>query len=166
MVQILAKLQYLRIAPRKVRLVAEQIRGKKVSEAETILNFIIKKGSLPLLKLLKQAIANAKNNFQMDPSDLFISKIIVNEGPKLKRWRARARGSAAEIQKKVSHITIILEGGEKKQKKVKEVEKPEEMVKIKKNEKKAERPQLKPEKEIAKPKVEKVAKRFFQRKVF
>src|SRR4030042_4958462 len=104
--KVSAKLKYLRIAPRKVRLVVEQIRGKRVIEAESILNFMTKKGSLPVLKLLKQAVANAKNNFQLDPLNLFVARITVDEGPKIKRWRPRARGSAAEIQKKVSHITI------------------------------------------------------------
>jgi len=107
---VIAKLNYLRVAPRKVRLVADLIRGKKVGEAQAILNFTVKKAARPLLKLLKSAISNAKQNFQLlDESNLYVSKIIVEEGPKLKRWRARARGTVAPIQKKTSHITIILE---------------------------------------------------------
>jgi large subunit ribosomal protein L22 len=111
-----AKLRYLRIAPRKVRLVADLIRGKSVSEAETILNSLSKKSALPLSKLLKSAIANAKNNFQLNPTKLYISKITVDEGPKLKRWRPRARGQAYEIQKKTSHITLVLEEKPKEEK--------------------------------------------------
>lgn len=106
---VVAKLRYLRIAPRKVRLVADLIRGKKIEEAENILNFTQKRVALPLLKLLKQAIANAKNNFNLDEKNLYISKILVNEGPKLKRILPRARGRADTIQKKTSHITLVLD---------------------------------------------------------
>lgn len=118
---VTAKLRYLRIAPRKVRLVADLIRGKRVEEAQNILSFTRKRSALPLLKLLKQAIANAKNNFHLDEKNLYISKITVDEGPKLKRVFPRARGQAAEIQKKTSHITIVLSEIEKvkKLKKVK-----------------------------------------------
>lgn len=106
---ITAKLRYLRIAPRKVRLVADLIRGKSVEEAQNILNFTQKRAALPILKLLKQAISNAKNNFQLEEKNLYISKILVDEGPKLKRVRPRAKGHADEIQKKTSHITLVLE---------------------------------------------------------
>lgn len=114
-----AKLRYLRIAPRKVRLVADLIRGKSVEEAQTILNFTVKRAAQPLLKLLKSAIANAKNNFQLEEANLYISKILVDEGPKYKRWMPRARGRASLIQKKTSHITLILDEINKKPKKVK-----------------------------------------------
>ena len=104
-----ASLHYLRIAPRKVRMVADLIRGKSIGQAQTILNFTTKKASRPLLKLLNSAIANAKNNLKLKETLLFISKIEVNEGPKLKRSRPRARGQAYEIQKKTSHINLVLE---------------------------------------------------------
>jgi len=107
--EVKAYLRHLRMAPRKVRLVADLIRGKSVEEAQNILNFTTKRVALPLLKLLKQAIFNAKNNFQLDEKNLYISKIIVDEGPKLKRVFPRARGHADEIQKKTSHITLVLE---------------------------------------------------------
>ena len=106
---VTAKLRYLRIAPRKVRLVADLLRGKSVEEAQNILNFTQKRTAKPFSKLLKQGISNAKNNFQMEEKNLYISTILVDEGPKLKRIRPRARGQANEIQKKTSHITIILE---------------------------------------------------------
>lgn len=106
---ITAKLRHLRIAPRKVRLVADLIRGKSVREAETLLQFQIKRGAKPIQKLLKSAVANARNNFKLSEENLYISKITVDEGPKLKRWRARARGRAYPIQKKTSHITLILD---------------------------------------------------------
>lgn len=104
-----AKLRYLRIAPRKVRLVADLVRGKKVEQAVTTLQFVPKRGADPILSTLKSAVAAAKENFQVEEKDLYISKITVDEGPKLKRWRARARGVAYEIQKKSSHITIELD---------------------------------------------------------
>ncbi len=114
-----AKLNYLRIAPRKVRLVADMIRGKKLEEARDILRFTVKKSSLPFLKLLDSAESNAKNNLEISPENLYIAKVTVDEGPKLKRWRPRARGVAYPIQKKTSHITIILEPFEGKIKKIK-----------------------------------------------
>jgi large subunit ribosomal protein L22 len=173
---IIAKLRYLRITPRKVRLMADLIRGKRIEEARNILNFKVKKTSLPLLKLLKQAVANAKNNFQLDESNLYITKILVDEGPKYKRWRARARGRAEEIQKKTSHITVILDEIVKKPskesklpkgqaKKVKKVKEPEEAKKIEKAPE-IEKPKLKPEIEIKKPKVDRGIKRIFRRKAF
>lgn len=163
---ITAKLQDLRIAPRKVRLVADLIRGKKVDESQAILNFTVKKANIPLLKLLNSAIANAKHNFQLEETNLYISKITVDEGRKLKRWRPRSRGQANEIQKKTSHITLILneiEEGKKKKviknEKVKEIEK-KESKKIK------EKPKTEIKKEFKKPKVEKGLKRVFRRKAF
>jgi large subunit ribosomal protein L22 len=109
MVEVKAHLNYLRIAPRKVRLVVDLIRGKSVQEARNILNFTVKRAALPVRKLLDSAVANAKNNFNLDEKKLYIKKIFVNEGPKLKRYRAASRGRAVEIQKKTSHITIILD---------------------------------------------------------
>jgi len=168
MVSVTAKLRYLRIAPRKVRLVADLIRGKTVEEAQTILNFTIKKTAQPLLKLLKSAIASAKHNYQLEESNLYISKITVDEGPKLKRWRARARGMTSEIQKKTSHVTLVLEEIVKKPpKKVKKV-KPKVIKKEKVEEKvvKPEKPKPRPEIEVAKPKIERGIKRIFRRKAF
>lgn len=166
---ITAKLQYLRIAPRKVRIVADLIRGKTIEEAQTILNFTVKKTAHPLLKLLKQAIANAKNNFQTEQSNLYISKITVDEGPKLKRWRARARGRAYEIQKKTSHLTLTLSTQVKR--KVEEGDlsaltaiKGKKLKKIKKAVK--ERPKLRAERELFRPKIERGLKRVFRRKSF
>lgn len=106
---VTAKLKHLRIAPRKVRLVADQVRGKSVEEAQAILNFTIKRGAKDLLKLLKSAAENAKNNFQLDPINLYIKKFLVDEGIKYKRWMPRARGQATLIQKKTSQVTLILD---------------------------------------------------------
>jgi large subunit ribosomal protein L22 len=91
MKEVKARLRYLRIAPRKVRLVADLIRGKSVEEAERILNFTRKKAALPLLKLLKSAIANAKHNFNLDEKNLYISKITVDEGPKMEKISSKRK---------------------------------------------------------------------------
>jgi large subunit ribosomal protein L22 len=106
--EVIAKLNYLRISARKVRLVADLIRGKKVEQAQDILRFASKRATLPLSKLLKSAMANAKNNFGLDENNFYISKLLVNDGPKLKRFMPRARGQAYEIQKKTSHIVLVL----------------------------------------------------------
>jgi len=161
--QVTARLNYFHTAPRKVRLVADLIRGKSVEDAKTILQFTVKKSAKDLLKLLKSAIANAKNNFQLDEKNLYISKILVNEGPKYKRWMARARGQASEIQKKTSHITLILET--KSEEKIKKVEKKEKIETVQEITKK-EKPKFKIEKEKNKPKLEKGIKRIFRRKSF
>ncbi len=165
--QVTAKLNYLRIAPRKMRLLADLIRGKKVQEAMTLLDFSTKKGSNPLKKVLEQAIANAENNFQLEKPSLYISKITVDEGPKLKRWRARARGRAARIQKKTSHISLVLNEikERKKKKKVKKIEKVVEEKKIKKA-KKVKTFKLEKEKVLRPTKEVKGFKRVFRRKAF
>jgi large subunit ribosomal protein L22 len=108
MKEVKAYLRYLRIAPRKVRLVADLIRGKSVLEAERVLNFTRKKAALPLMKLLKSAISNAKHNFNLDEKNLYISKITVDQGPKTKKVFPRARGRADIKEKKTSHVTLIL----------------------------------------------------------
>lgn len=163
--KVAAKLRYLRIAPRKVRLVTDLIRGKRVSEALTLLEFLPKRAAPVLVKLLKQAIANASHNFQLSESNLYISKVFVDEGPKLKRWRPRARGQASEIQKKTSHVTLVLNEIEKKPKGVKKIKKVEEAKKIKRVPK-AKKPKLRPELETIKPKTERGTKKIFRRKAF
>jgi len=165
--QVTAKLNYLRIAPRKMRLLVDLIRGEKVEKAMTLLDFSIKKGSKPLKKVLEQAVANAENNFQLEKPSLYISKITIDEGPKLKRWRARARGRAARIEKKTSHISLVL--SEIKERKRKKVKKPS-LAKAKKiEEKKTKKVKaFKPKREkILRPVKEvKGFKRVFRRKAF
>jgi large subunit ribosomal protein L22 len=119
--EISAKLNNLRIAPRKVRLVADLIRGKNANRSLVFLNHTQKKAAGPMAKLLQSAIANAKNNFQIDDKNLRISKITVDEGQKLKRWRPRSMGRAFGIQKKTSHITLILTEQENTKHKIKPV---------------------------------------------
>lgn len=106
-----AELNYIRIAPRKIRLVADMIRRKKVDEAGTILKFSKRKGAGPLFKLLNSALANAKANAGFDSAKLRVSKLTVDEGPVFKRFMARARGTPALIRKKTSRVKIVL--GEK-----------------------------------------------------
>ncbi|HHV18265.1 MAG TPA: 50S ribosomal protein L22 [Thermoanaerobacterales bacterium] len=103
-----AKARYVRIAPRKVRIVLDLIRGKQVAEALTILKFTPKAASNPLKKLLNSAAANAENNFDMNRDALYISECYADQGPIIKRYRPRAQGRATSIHKKTSHITIIL----------------------------------------------------------
>lgn len=100
--------RYVRIAPRKVRLVADLIRGKEVDEALAILRLSPHAASRVLTKVLNSAVANAEHNFEMNSNNLYISQIYVDEGPTLKRFRPRARGRASRINKRTSHITIIL----------------------------------------------------------
>jgi large subunit ribosomal protein L22 len=100
--------KYLRISPYKVRLVADLVRGKKVDEALTILKFLPKKSGRLINKTLRSALANAENARTIDVDTLFIKLILVDEGPKLKRWRPRAMGRATRILKRTSHITMVL----------------------------------------------------------
>lgn len=108
MADIKAKLNYLRIAPRKARLAADLIRGRSAQDAANQLKFSLKRGAGPLLKLLKSAIANALRNFNLGGENLYIKEIRVDQGPVYKRQMPRAFGRASMIRKKTSHITIIL----------------------------------------------------------
>lgn len=98
----------VRIAPRKVRLVLDLIRGKQVGEAVAILNHTPKAASPVVEKVLKSALANAEHNYEMDINSLVVAEAYANEGPTLKRFRPRAQGRASAINKRTSHITIIL----------------------------------------------------------
>jgi large subunit ribosomal protein L22 len=103
-----ATLKYARISSRKVKIVADLIRGKNVDEALAIVKFTPKASSEIIEKLLKSAIANAENNHEMKHEKLYISEIYANQGPTLKRIRPAAKGSAVRIRKRTSHITIVL----------------------------------------------------------
>ena len=105
---VTAKLRNFRMSPLKVREMADVVRGKKVGDAKNILEFAPRKSALALKKLLDSAIANAENNFNMDPDNLFIKTIMVDEGQVMKRFVPRAQGRAAKILKRSSHITIEL----------------------------------------------------------
>lgn len=103
-----AHLRHLRMAPRKVRLVIDTIRGLSVDEAELRLQFIQKEATRPVLKLLKSAIANAEHNFKLDHSKLYVKTITADAGVTLKRFAARAMGRGAPIRKRSTHVTIVL----------------------------------------------------------
>ena len=103
-----ATLKYARISSRKVKIVADLIRGKNVDEALAILQFTPKAGAEVLLKLLNSAIANAENNNNMTHNKLYIAEIYSNQGPTLKRIRPAAKGSAVRIRKRTSNTTIVL----------------------------------------------------------
>jgi large subunit ribosomal protein L22 len=106
--EIKAKLSNYRASPRKVRQVIDLVSGKKVVEAQSMLLFTVNKPARCVLKLLNSAVASAKHNFQIDENNLFISKITVDEGPKMKRWHPMSRGRAFPIIKRSSHIAIVL----------------------------------------------------------
>ena len=103
-----ATLRYARISSRKVKIVADLIRGKKVDEALAIVKFTPKASSDIIEKLLKSAIANAENNHGMNRGNLIVSEIYANQGPTLKRIRPAAKGSAVRIRKRTCHITIVV----------------------------------------------------------
>ena len=127
-----AKLNHLRISPRKVRLVTNLIKGLSVKQAEIQLKFLTKRSAIPVLKLLNSAVANAKDNGNSSKDNLFVINTKVDVGPTLKRWRPRAMGRASAIMKRTSHITLTL--SQKEQSIVKEDKKEEKIKPIKKDE--------------------------------
>ena len=151
MTQITAQLNYLRISPRKVRAVAELLKGLDVDLAQAQLKYLVKKPSRPLLKLLNSAASNAKNNLGLEKHHLYIKEIIVNEGMKLKRYKPKGFGLSMPIQKKTSHIKIVLDeiSGEKRKKKealLAKLPKPIEVKKDKEEKKEIEEKKVKAEK--------------------
>jgi large subunit ribosomal protein L22 len=108
-VEARAAARYVRISPRKVRLIMDQIRGKKVDEALNVLNFAPQKGTFLLKKLLNSAVANAERNPGVDVDTLYIKRIFADEGPTLRRFRPRALGRATRIRKRTSHLTVVLD---------------------------------------------------------
>lgn len=103
-----AHARYVRIAPRKARLVVDLIRGKSVGEAIAILRHTPKAASPIVEKLLNSAIANAEHNYQMNVERLYVTQAYVNQGPTMKRYRPRAQGRATPINKRTSHITLVV----------------------------------------------------------
>jgi ribosomal protein L22 len=103
-----AKARFVRVSPRKARLVADQVRGMPVDEARTLLAFSSRGAARDVARLLESAAANAEANHELVAEDLRIVDIRVDEGPTLKRWRARARGRATRIDKKTSHLSVAL----------------------------------------------------------
>lgn len=102
------KTRYVRIAPRKLRIVANLVRKMPVGEAMTMLQFVTKRSAKVVLKTLKSAVAAAENKGTLTMDSVYISKITVDQGPALKRWVPRARGMASPIKKYLSHLTVEL----------------------------------------------------------
>ena len=111
--EIRVQLSNLRTAPRKARQVVDLVRGKKVQDAASILLFTVNKTARPITKLLNAALDSAKKNYQLNEENLFISKITVDEGPKLKRWHPMSRGRAFPILKRSCHIALTISDGAK-----------------------------------------------------
>lgn len=103
-----ARARYVRIAPRKVRLVMDMVRGKPVEEALQTLGLVRKAASPVLAKVIRSALANAENNFHMHTDGLLVKKAWVDEGPTMKRFLPRAMGRATPVRKRTSHITVVL----------------------------------------------------------
>ncbi len=104
-----AQARYVRVTPMKARRVIDLIRGLPAAEAQAILHFAPQAASEPVGKVLDSAIANATNNFKLDPDSLWVREAYVDEGPTLKRFRPRAQGRAYRIRKRTSHITVVVE---------------------------------------------------------
>jgi len=151
--EIKVKLSNLRTAPRKVRQVVDLVRGKKVQEAASILLFTVNKSARPVLKLLNSAVDSAKKNYQLSEDNLFISKITVDEGPKLKRWHPMSRGRAYPIIKRSSHVALSISEMNPVVKEIKteKVEKPIRQAQGK--------PEAKTVKKAVKPRVKKTIKK-------
>ena len=103
-----ATARYVRVAPRKARLVADQVRGLSVPAAQELLDFSTRDAALDIRKLIDSAAANAENNHDLVADEMEIAEIRVDQGPTLKRWRPRARGRATRIEKKTSHVFVAL----------------------------------------------------------
>ena len=104
-----ANVKYVRVSPRKVKIVIDLIRGKSVNEAEAILQYTPRTATEPVLKLLRSAIANGENNMGLNRDELYVAEIYAGQGPTLKRFHPRAKGMAYPILKRTSHITVVLD---------------------------------------------------------
>lgn len=170
MAQVKAQLNNLRIAPRKVRAVVSLLKGKTVNEALNQIDFMMKRSSLPLKKLIESAVANAENNFQMVRDNLYIKSFFVDEGMKLRRFMPRAMGRATTIHKKTSHIQLVL--GEKvagmrseKKKEDHKHEAPVSAESVKEEKTEAKKPKIEKEIKTKKPNaLANIGRKIFQRK--
>ena len=110
--EIIAKSKHIRMSPRKLRLVVDSLRGLSVNEVMIALQHLNRRAVKPLLLIFKQAVGNAVNNYGFKKADLRVKEMQVGEGPTLKRWQAVSRGRARRINKRTSHLRIVLEGQE------------------------------------------------------
>jgi large subunit ribosomal protein L22 len=106
--EVKAVAKWVRMSPRKARLVTEHIRGRSVPEARTVLAFTPRAAAREIEKVLRSAVANAEANHNLAGDDLIVKAAYVDEGPVMKRWRARARGRAVRVRKHTCHITVVL----------------------------------------------------------
>jgi len=100
--------KYIRISPRKVKPIADLVRGKSVDEAKAILKFTPRKGAKILLKVLESAVANAENNYDMNADELFVSEVYANQGPSMKRFKAGSMGRANPILHRTGHVGVVV----------------------------------------------------------
>jgi large subunit ribosomal protein L22 len=169
--QVIAQLKNFRVAPRKVRLVSKFLKGADALTAKYKLDHLAKKSSNPISKLLDSALANAHNNFGLAKDNLFIKEILVDEGPKLKRFRPKGFGSTSPLEKKTSNIRIVLEekvpGLKANKEEAKHARKEPESTEAEETQMTEKKTQAKPEikKELGKKNlIGKIGKRMFQRK--
>ena len=107
--EVTASIKTVRVSPRKARLVVDAIRGKRVMDAIDILKFLPQKSAVEIERLMKSVAANAENNYDLDPEDLWIKAIFADDGPSMKRFKPRARGRVGRIKRRTCHITVIAE---------------------------------------------------------
>jgi large subunit ribosomal protein L22 len=107
--------KYIRMSPRKIRYVVDMIKSKPIEDAINILSLTPRAAAVVVKKAIQSAVANATENHKMKEEDLFISRILVNEGPTLKRFRPRARGRATRIRKRTSHLSVYVSNGKEKE---------------------------------------------------
>ena len=110
--EVRASLTNVRVSPRKARLVVDAVRGKRVMEAIAIAKFLPQKTAVDVERLLKSVAANAENNYDLDPEDLWVKAIYADDGPSYRRFKAKARGRVGRIQRRTCHITVIAEDRE------------------------------------------------------
>ncbi len=167
MATVKAQLNNVRLAPRKVRAVVNAVKGKNALKALEQLEFLVRRPSEPIMKLIRSALANAENNFSMVKSNLYIKEFYVDEGVKLKRYRPKAFGRSGEIQKKTSHIRLVLAekvAGLKAEKQEKKHDHDHDHDHEQQPKVKLEKPEIKTEIGKKEGAMAGVKKRFFQRK--
>ena len=107
--EVTAKATRIRISPRKARLVVDMVRGKKVTDAIEIMRFVPNRAAVDIEKLLKSVAANAENNYDLDPEDLWIKAIYADDAPQMRRFKPKSRGRVGRILRRSCHITVIAE---------------------------------------------------------
>lgn len=106
---VMAKIKYVRMTPRKMRVVANHVRGKQAQAAIDYLTFCRRRAAGPILKLIKSAVANANQKGGIDLDNLYVRELMVDKGPTMRRWMPRARGMATQVLKRSSHVKVVLD---------------------------------------------------------